>query len=76
MDSMAGKESGEETGGEEVGSTIPSYSNLFQGAKGCKPWSFGSCHACWKEVRRNFDDPNLPVLGGCGCVICNRCVIE
>jgi hypothetical protein len=40
------------------------------------PWSFGSCHACWKKVRRDFsdkrktphpyqsniDDPNLSVL--------------
>jgi hypothetical protein len=54
------------------------------------PWSFGSCHACWKKVRRNFsderktphpyqsqiDDPNLSVLGGCGCIICNGCVME
>jgi hypothetical protein len=54
------------------------------------PWSFVSCHACWKKVRRNFsnkrktphpyqsniDDPNLPVLGGCGCIICNGCVMK
>ena len=54
------------------------------------PWSFGSCNACWKEGRRNFtdttktmhpfiakfNDPNLSVLGGCGCVICNGCVTE
>jgi hypothetical protein len=20
------------------------------------PWSFGSCHACWKKIRRNFSD--------------------
>ena len=53
-------------------------------------WSFGSCHACWKEVRRNFtdttrtkhpyrttfDNPNLSVLDGCGCVICNVWVME
>jgi hypothetical protein len=53
------------------------------------PWSFGSCHACWK-VRRNFsnerktphpyqsniDNPNLSVLGGCGCIIYNGCVME
>jgi DNA-directed RNA polymerase subunit RPC12/RpoP len=54
------------------------------------PWSFGSCHVCWKKVRRTFSDerktphpyqskihdPNLSVLGGYGCIICNGCVIE
>jgi hypothetical protein len=55
------------------------------------PWSFGSCqHACFKKLRRNFsdkrktphlyqsniDDPNLSVLGGCGCIIWNGCVME
>jgi hypothetical protein len=54
------------------------------------PWSFGSCHSCWKKKTRNFsntkktqhpyrttiDDPNLSVLGGCGCVICNGCVMQ
>ena len=54
------------------------------------PWSFGSCHACWKLKERNFTDkkrtphpyessltePNLSVLGGCGHVICNACVMK
>lgn len=54
------------------------------------PWSFGSCHACWKMKERNFTDisrtphpyqasptePNLSVLGGCGHVICNACVMK
>jgi hypothetical protein len=54
------------------------------------PWSFGSCHACWKSKKRNFtnttrtphpydaeiNDPNLSVLGGCGHVICNECVMS
>jgi rubrerythrin len=54
------------------------------------PWSFGSCHACWKRKQRNFTDksrtphpyqasltePNLSVLGGCGHVICNACVMK
>jgi hypothetical protein len=53
-------------------------------------WSFGSCNSCWKQGRRNFtdtditghplqahaNDPNLPRLGRCGCVICNECVLE
>ena len=51
-------------------------------------WSFGSCHCCWKEGKRNFtdtrmtkhpllvtaQDKNLPILGRCGCVVCNDCV--
>ena len=54
------------------------------------PWSFGSCHACWKMKDRKFTDklrtphpyeaslaePNLSVLGGCGHVICNACVMK
>ena len=53
-------------------------------------WSFGSCNSCWKRARRNFtdnvitghplsvpsDDPFLPRLGRCGCVVCNECVME
>jgi len=53
-------------------------------------WSFGSCNSCWKRARRNFtdnvitghplrvpsDDPSLPRLGRCGCVVCNGCVME
>ncbi len=53
-------------------------------------WSFGSCHSCWKQKKRNFtntdltphpmkakvDNPNLPRLGRCGCIICNECVME
>jgi hypothetical protein len=53
------------------------------------PWSFGSCHACWKNKERNFtnsvrtphpyhskiNDPNLSVMGGYGHVICNGCVM-
>ena len=53
-------------------------------------WSFGSCNACWKKGKRNFtdstmtghplrlpcDDPSLPRLGRCGCVVCNECVRE
>jgi hypothetical protein len=49
---------------------------------------FGSCLACWKTKKRQFDDadktpfpsevgldnPNLPRLGRCGCTICNNCV--
>jgi hypothetical protein len=29
-----------------------------------------------KNVPWSFDDPNLSVLGGCGCIICNGCVVE
>ena len=53
-------------------------------------WSFGSCNSCWKWGRRNFtdnaitghplsvpsDDPTLPRLGRCGCVVCNECIME
>jgi hypothetical protein len=53
-------------------------------------WSFGSCNACWKQKRRDFsnnaitrhplrvqaDNPSLPRLGRCGCVVCNKCVME
>ena len=53
-------------------------------------WSFGSCHACWKLDIRNFtntdrtphplsasvNDPNLPRMGQCGCICCNKCVQE
>jgi hypothetical protein len=53
-------------------------------------WSFGSCNSCWKQVRRDFtntqktnhpleavvDDPSLPRLGRCGCVVCNECVMK
>jgi hypothetical protein len=53
-------------------------------------WSFGSCHSCWKEKKRNFtdrdltphpmkaqvDDENLPRLGQCGCIVCNECVMK
>jgi hypothetical protein len=53
------------------------------------PWSLGSCHACWKNKERNFTntvrtphsydakikEPNLSVMGGCGHVICNGCVM-
>ena len=57
---------------------------------GATYWSFGSCNSCWKWGRRNFtdtkltghplsvpvDNPSIPRLGRCGCVICNECVLE
>ena len=53
-------------------------------------WSFGSCNSCWKRSKRNFannvitghplhvpcDDPGLPRLGRCGCVVCNECIMD
>ena len=53
-------------------------------------WSFGSCNSCWKRGTVNFtdskktghpllvgvDNPTLPRLGRCGCVICNECVLQ
>jgi hypothetical protein len=53
-------------------------------------WSFGSCHCCWKENKRNFtkkswtphpmrvqvNNENLPRLGQCGCIVCNDCIMK
>ncbi len=53
------------------------------------PWSFGSCHSCWKKKNCSFRDtaktprpydakinnPNLSVMGGCGHIICNGCIL-
>jgi hypothetical protein len=57
---------------------------------GLTNWSFGSCNCCWKQGRRNFGDgdvtghplfeqvenPSIPRLGRCGCIICNDCVLQ
>ena len=51
-------------------------------------YSFGSCNSCYHLKLRNFADANktphpinstlscddLPQIGLCGCIICNRCV--
>jgi hypothetical protein len=68
----------------------PATVSMAFGGKGIWEHCFANCMVCWRSRERDFfdskkmahpyrvdiDNPTMPQLGCCGCVVCNKCVLR